>query len=164
MENLLLKTAFSCMACDGDIDSQEVELIKKLHNEHQIFGDIDIDKELNALLEKIKTDGKQFLKNYFTELTSSDLSESEELKLVEVAIETIKADDKIEYSEIKFFKLIWSKLKIDGEKVIEKHPDFEDYLEDDIFSESYLSQFFDGFDSVGNISSFKELNFDDLKG
>ena len=74
------------------------------------------------------------------ELISFELSEANELKLIEVAIATIKADDIIEYSEIKFFKVIRSKLKIDNEPILEKHPDFEDYLEQDIISDSYLAR------------------------
>ncbi len=139
-DKLLLKTAFSCMACDGDIDKREVKLIKKLHKENKTFGEIDINSELETLLLAINKDGHQFLKNYFSELTNFELSESNELKIIEVAIETIKADDKVEYSEIKFFKVIRSKLKIENEPILEKHPDFEDYLEQDIISESYLSR------------------------
>ncbi|MUP45397.1 TerB family tellurite resistance protein [Gramella sp. BOM4] len=142
---LLLKTAFSCMACDGDIDKREVKLIKKLHKENKTFGDIDIDVELDALLLAINKNGQEFLKNYFKELTTSDLSESKELKLIEVAIQTIKADDKVEYSEIKFFKVIRSKLKINNEVILNIHPDFEDYLEQDIITDSYLSRLQDDF-------------------
>ena len=137
---LLLKTAFSCMACDGDIDKREVKLIKQLQKENKTFGEIDINSEMDTLLLAINRDGHQFLKSYFNELTSSELSEENELKLIEVAIATIKADDVIEYSEIKFFKVIRSKLKIANEPILEKHPDFEDYLEQDIISESYLSR------------------------
>lgn len=62
-----------------------------------------------------------------------------------MAIDTIKADEKVEYSEIKFFKVIRSKLKIDNEPILEKHPDFEDYLEQDIITDSYLSRLQDDF-------------------
>ena len=96
--------------------------------------------KLDTLLLAINKDGHQFLKNYFNELTNFELSETNELKLIEVAIDTIKADDKVEYREIKFFKVIRSKLKIENEPILEKHPDFEDYLEQDIISESYLSR------------------------
>jgi uncharacterized tellurite resistance protein B-like protein len=135
------------MACDGDIDKREVQLIKQMHNENKTFGEIDINLELDLLLREINKDGHQFLKDYFSELTNFKLSEGNELKLIEVAIDTIKADDKIEYSEVKFFKVIRSKLKIKNEFILEKHPDFEDYLEQDIISESYLlrlqADFFD---------------------
>jgi len=78
---LLLKTAFSCMACDGDIDKREVDLIKQLHNEQNIFGDIDINIEMDKLLGEINNNGQQFLKDYFAELTSFTLTEANELKL-----------------------------------------------------------------------------------
>lgn len=139
-DQLLLKTAFSCMACDGDIDKREVKLIKRLHKEKKTFGEIDINSEMENLLIAINRDGKQFLKDFFNQLTTSVLSEANELKLIEVAIETIKADNKIEYSEIKFFKVIRSKLKIENKPILEKNPDFEDYLEQDIISDSYLAR------------------------
>ncbi len=142
---LLLKTAFSCMACDGDIDKREVKLIKKLQKENKTFGEIDINEELDTLLLDINKDGHQFLKNYFKELENADLSESDELKLIEVAIETIKADEVIEYSEVKFFKVIRSNLKIDNDSILTKHPDFEDYLEQDIITDSYLYRLQDDF-------------------
>lgn len=137
---LLLKTAFSCMACDGDIDKRELVLIKKIHQDTKIFGEIDINQELENLLLEINRDGHKFLKSYFNELTSTKLSEQNELKLIEVAIDTINADDKVEYSEVKFFKVIRSKLKIDDNTILSLHPDYEEYLEKDILSESYLAR------------------------
>lgn len=140
INKLLLKTAFSCMACDGDIDKRELVLIKKIHQDTKIFGEIDINQELENLLLKINRDGHKFLKSYFNELTSTKLSEQDELKLIEVAIDTINADDKVEYSEVKFFKVIRSKLKIDDNTILSLHPDYEEYLEKDILSESYLAR------------------------
>jgi uncharacterized tellurite resistance protein B-like protein len=144
-DKLLLKTAFSCMACDGDIDKREIKLIKRLHKENKTFGEIDVNAEMDNLLIAINNDGHQFMKDYFDELTTSNLSEANELNLIEVAIDTIKADEKVEYSEIKFFKVIRSKLKIDNNQILEKHPDFEDYLEQDIITDSYLSGLQDAF-------------------
>ena len=82
-DKLLLKTAFSCMACDGDIDKREIVLIKTMHQNKKIFGDIDINLELDNLLLEINRDGHQFLKSFFSELKSSSLSEQNELKLIE---------------------------------------------------------------------------------
>lgn len=167
---LLLKTAFSCMACDGDIDKREVKLIKQLQKEHKTFGEIDINAELDTLLLAINKDGQQFLKGYFNELTNTELTEANELKLIEVAIDTIKADEKVEYSEIKFFKVIRSKLKIDNEPILEKHPDFEDYLEQDIITDSYLSRLQDDFFDTHISNEFELISeidddiFNNLKG
>lgn len=146
------------MACDGDIDKREVVLIKTMHQEKKIFGEIDINQELENLLLEINRDGHKFLKSYFNELTSTELSEQDELKLIEVAIDTINADDRVEYSEVKFFKVIRSKLKIDNEPILAKHPDFEDYLEQDIISESYLARLQDDFFDTNTLSEFKLIN------
>jgi len=155
---LLLKTAFSCMACDGSIDKREVKLLKKMSNEKQEFGDIDINAQLDALLLSINKDGHQFLKDYFSELTSIELSEDEELKIVEVAIDTIKADEKVEYSEVKFFKVIRSKLTIADEKVLKQHPDFEEYLEQDIISDSYLERLQNDFFDTNILPKFEAIH------
>jgi len=156
--DLLLKTAFSCMACDGDIDKREVILIKQLSNDTKVFGEIDINEKLDELLLLINKDGNQFLKDYFSELTSTELTEKEELKIIEVAIDTIKADDKIEYSEIKFFKVIRSKLAIDDAIILEKHQDFEEYLEQDIISDSYLARLQDDFFDTHTLPKFESIN------
>lgn len=146
------------MACDGDIDKREVKMIKKLHAENQIFGQIDIDAEMDRLLQEINKDGSQFLKDYFKELTTAELTELEELELIEVAINTINADEKVEYAEIKFFKVIRSKLKIDNKPILEKHPDFEEYLEQDIISDSYLSSLQDDFFDTQELPQFELIS------
>ena len=153
-DKLLLKTAFSCMACDGDIDKREIILIKTMHQNKKIFGDIDINLELDNLLLEINRDGHQFLKSFFSELTKSSLTEQNELKLIEVAIETIKSDEKIEYSEVKFFKVIRSNLKIKNEVILNIHPDIEEYLEQDIISDSYLRRLQDDFFYTNTLPQF----------
>lgn len=163
---LLLKTAFSCMACDGHIDKREVELIRQLHNENETFEEIDISSELDSLMKSFNNDGNIFLKDYFNELISVELSEEQELELIEVAINTIEADDKIEYSEIKFFKVIRSKLKVKNDTILEEHPEFESYLEQDIISDTYLSRlqnvFFENI-ILNRIDIFNEID-DSLLG
>ena len=151
------------MACDGDIDKREIVLIKKMHQEKKIFGEIEFNQELDNLLLEINHDGHGFLRSYFNELKSSELSEENELKIIEVAIDTIKADNKVEYSEIKFFKVIRSNLKIVNEEILKIHPDFEEYLEQDIISESYLRRLQDDFFDSNIIPQFdiiKPLNND----
>jgi uncharacterized tellurite resistance protein B-like protein len=133
------------MACDGDIDKRELLLIKSMHHDHKVFGDLDIEKELDELLLSINHNGKEFLKSFFNDLSNNHLTKEEELKLIEAAIDTFKADEKVEYSEIKFFKVIRSKLKIQNELILEIHPDFEEYLEQDVISDSYLSRLQDDF-------------------
>ncbi|MDG5799222.1 hypothetical protein QA597_02475 [Marinilabiliaceae bacterium ANBcel2] len=135
---LLLLTAFSCMACDGHIDNREVELIVALENEENLFKIENIEESVNNLIQQINNDGKKFLKNYFGQLKESNLSQEEELQLLKTAVRTIRADDVIEYSEIRFFKIIRSKLKISNKRILDAIPDIEEYLEQDVIRKDYL--------------------------
>ena len=146
---LFLRTAFACMSCDGEIASEEVELIKQMSKEKQLFGEIDIDKELNTLVKEINLKGKGFLKQYLTSLAEETLTEEQELKVADVAVQTIRADNRIEYSEIKFFKVLRSNLKIvSDETLLEKIDGIdENYLAQDIQA-GYLQMYDDYFNTI----------------
>ena len=123
MENLnelLLRTAFACMACDGDIAQEEVDLIKSLDNEDHLFGNIDIDNELRVLLTEINEYGEGFLKSYLNSVKESEPDEEDSIKLLDVAVKTIKADNIIKYSEIKFFKVIKANLNVSDDTILDK--------------------------------------------
>lgn len=146
---LLFRTAFACMSCDGDIASEEVELIKRMANEKHLFGNVDIDKELDELVNEINLKGKGFLKQYLVSLAEETLTEEQELKVADVAVQTIRADNRIEYSEIKFFKVLRSNLKnISDETLLEKIDGIdENYLAQDIQAD-YLQMYDDYFNTI----------------
>lgn len=146
---LLLRTAFACMSCDGDIATEEVALIKQMSEERQLFGKIDIDKELDKLVKEINLKGKAFLKQYLASLAEESLTEEQELKVADVAVQTIRADNRIEYSEIKFFKVLRSNLKIvSDETLLEKIDGIdENYLAQDIQA-GYLQMYDDYFNTI----------------
>lgn len=146
-DKLLLKTAFCCMAADGNIDKREITLIKSMCEKSELFKDLNFQEEINQLVTKLNTNGKTFIQHYFDLLKQTSLSEQEELTLIDFAIQTINADEVVEYSEIKFFKNIRHRLKISDEKILAKFPDLEQYLEEDIITDSFLdkitSQYFE---------------------
>lgn len=131
---MLLLTAFSCMACDGEIAGEELSLIKELDAKEKLFGDIEVGVELKKLKEQIDKEGNQFLKRYICELGKSELTKEQELDLLRVAYRTILADNKVEYSEVKFFKVIRSNMKkLDDEVILSGIEGIEDYfIQDDI--------------------------------
>ncbi len=137
-DKLLLKTAFCCMASDGNIDNREIALIKTICENSQYFGDVNFVEEINILVNEINTRGKEFISSYFDLLNQINVSEKEELTLINFAIQTIKADEQLEYSEIKFFKNIRHRLKVNNEAILAVYPDLEEFLEEDIVTESYL--------------------------
>ena len=146
-EKLLLKTAFCCMAADGNIDDREITQIKSMCEKSPWFNNFNFQEEINLLVVKINSEGKTFIQNYFNLLKQAELNENEELTLIDFAIQTINADEIIEYSEIKFFKNIRHRLNVSDEKILARFPDFEQYLEDDIITDSFLdkitSQYFE---------------------
>lgn len=140
---LYLKTAFSCMACDGEIAAEELGLVKQYANSSTLFEGLDIERKLNEFVAEINDQGQSFLAGYISEVANAKLSEEQELNLARIAIKMIEADNKIEYSEISFFKRIRSKLSVADEKLLdifkdetmfEKFPEveLEDFLLPDI--------------------------------
>ena len=137
-EKLLLKTAFCCMASDGHIDQREVDTIEDLCAASDMFSELKLHNEVNSLVKEINNNGKQFIQLYLDTLDNSELTETEEITLIEFALKIINADELLEYSEIKFFKNIRHRLKISDENILLHHPSIEDFLEEDIKDDSYL--------------------------
>lgn len=125
---LYLKTVFCCMACDGNIADEEVGMIRKLVSETNLFAGIDVESTLNKYILEINEEGACFLNNYLNEVSNENLSEDEQLKLIGIAIKTIEADNRIEYSEIKFFKKIRFRLSVSDDMIIGLYPDRDDFL------------------------------------
>jgi len=135
---LLLQTAFCCMACDGEIAPEEVKIIKSECVKLPALQEIDIAAEIEKFVFDFNENSKIFLKEFFEMLEEkvSDLTEKDEFDLIDIAIKVIKADLKIEYSEIKFFKTIRYRLKVNDERIIshfsESVEDIELFLGEDI--------------------------------
>jgi uncharacterized tellurite resistance protein B-like protein len=139
-DKLLLKSAFCCMASDGHIDDREIALIKSMCENSPLFNDFNFQEEINALVSKINVRGKEFISYYFDLLSNSTLTENEELTLIDFAIQTIKADEQIEYSEVKFFKNIRHRLKVSDENILAAFPGIEQFLDEDIVTDSFLDK------------------------
>lgn len=160
-DKLLLKTAFCCMAADGKIDDREISLIKSLCEKSPFFKNFNFQEEINLLVSKINKGGKGFIQYYFDLLKQSQLKEEEELTLIDFAIQTINADEQIEYSEIKFFKNIRYRLKVSDEKILERFPDIEQYLEQDIITDGFLDKITSQYFEATELSQFDPINIPD---
>jgi len=160
-DKLLLKTAFCCMAADGNIDNREISLIKSLCEKSPLFANFDFQEEINLLVGKINSGGKSFIQYYFDLLNHTQLTEQEELTLIDFAIRTINADEQIEYSEIKFFKNIRHRLKVSDEKILDRFPDIEQYLEDDIITDSFLVKIASQYFEISDLPQFDLISIHD---
>ncbi len=131
-QELYLKTIFCCMACDGDIAQEELAIVKKMATNTDLFGTLDVESTINNYVKEINSSGVRFLNGYLNELSETKLSDDEQLVIVRLSIETIEADNKIEYAEVKFFKKIRSRMSLSDEQILEQYPDKEDWLLPDI--------------------------------
>ena len=77
------------------------------------------------------------------------MSEEEEIRVADVAVQTIRSDNKIEYSEIKFFKVLRSNLKVVSDEILLEKIDGidENYLAQDIRAD-YLQLYDDYFNTI----------------
>lgn len=131
-KELYIKTIFCCMACDGDIAKEEIKLVKNIASMQDIWDGMDVESTINKYVDCINATGSAFLKNYLHELGRQVLSDKEQRVIVDFAIQTIFADNRIEYAEVKFFKKIRSRLSLTDEQILAIHPDIEDFLLPDI--------------------------------
>lgn len=132
LSELYLKTIFSCIACDGEIAPEEIQLVREISQDSNLFQGLDVEKKTNDWISNINETGATFLKNYLKEIDSVTMSDDEQLTLVSLAFKAIEADNVIEYAEIKFFKKIRKHLSISDDYILATHPDKEIFLLQDI--------------------------------
>ena len=88
---LLLSTAFSCMACDGDIDDREIALVRQISEEPAFFGRTDMSGLVDELANRITEEGYSFLSSYLENLEQTSLTEEQQLQIADIAIQTAVA-------------------------------------------------------------------------
>ncbi len=136
VKELYLKTLFCCSACDGEIAPEEVSLVKQISENDRAFDGMDVEGVLNQYVEQINNKGRAFLQEYLRAVGDTNLSDSETLKLIELAVKMIEADQQVLYSEVKFFKKIRSNLRISDSEILKALPEAEYYLLPDVMVDS----------------------------
>lgn len=136
VKELYLKTLFCCSACDGEIAPEEVSLVKQISENDRAFDGMDVEGVLNQYVEQINNKGRAFLQEYLRAVGDTNLSDSETLKLIELTVKMIEADQQVLYSEVKFFKKIRSNLRISDSEILKALPEAEDYLLPDVMVDS----------------------------
>jgi uncharacterized tellurite resistance protein B-like protein len=137
---LLLNTAFCCMVIDSKIDKREVATIMSMCKKTPYYKHFNFEVEINALVTKINQGPKEYISSYLEMINNAALSENQELQLIEFALNTIKADEQIKFSEIKFFKIIRPCLKISNERILDVFPDIGQFLVKGKLTESFIKK------------------------
>ena len=92
INELYLKTAFCCMACDGDIAPKELEFIRSYVSNNELFSVVDVENKLNEYVADINQQGISFLNDYLKDIANMSLTETQELNIVRIAIQMIEVD------------------------------------------------------------------------
>ena len=137
---ILLNTAFCCMVIDSKIDSREVTKIITLCKKTPYYKDFNFQEEINGLICLINKGAKEFIAYYLEMIKNASLTEKQELQLIDFAINTIKADERIKFSEVKFFKILRPLLNVSNDKIINVFPDTGQFLVKGQLSESFLKK------------------------
>lgn len=124
---ILLLTSVCCIACDGKIANEEVETLKKLSQDEELFGKDDISQILPAIMDSLSKYGYDFVRSYLDFLGKTNFNEQQSLQILKVATKMIYADEVVEYDEIKFFKSIRHKLNVSDEQILANVDGVEDY-------------------------------------
>ncbi|MEO9965351.1 MAG: hypothetical protein ABJF11_06170 [Reichenbachiella sp.] len=160
---LLLKTVFSFMTCDGHIAPKEIGFIKELAREKVDLEGIDVDKELNQMVELINLKGLDFFDDYFKKLNNSSLTEEQEILLLESAIHTITADDKVKSEEISFLKILRTALKSPDEKILAKFPKIgKNFIQKDELTDIYIKELYSNYFKQQKLPNFDLSQVQDI--
>ena len=116
------------MACDGDIAPEEIDMVKEFCAEYKLLDITQAESYINLWISEINQLGSEFLQTYLKELSNEELLSEEQKTIVNLSIKTIEADNKTEYSEVKFFKKIRARLSLTDEEILSMYPDKEDFL------------------------------------
>lgn len=127
-QKLLFQSAVSAMAVDGEIHNKEIEELKSIVKSTAYFLDFDFDKELEENISNIKKNGKDAINHYLLLLSTSDLSEKQEIILMEIVLRMLEADQVFGGNELKFLQMVKAKIKTSEEVLVMKFPKQIDYL------------------------------------
>ena len=142
--NVYLNTAFAFMACDGEIVPEEIATIRAM-GDNGLFPIDNFDQDLETLISELNKQGKHLIKRYLDSLCAETFTRDESLKVLQVAVETIYADNDVAYSEVKFFRAVRRNLPaIDDEDILANIPEVDDFwLASDIKSANVEKEYFD---------------------
>ena len=121
-KKLLFKSAFSVMACDGEISEEEIVEMKAMMQQLHYFRGLDYDGEIQQAVEAMTSEGHQSIESFIYELQDTSLTYDQELQVAEVVLRMIEADDKIEDNELYLWHRVFDSLSISKEEVLNRFP------------------------------------------
>jgi uncharacterized tellurite resistance protein B-like protein len=120
VKKMFLDIAVAAISCDGDIDEREIDKLKEIEKSSPYFSEFDLSKPLNKSLEISMKDLMAFQNTLFESIKKTDLNIVQQLSAIDICLEIIAADEKIENSEIEFVKNLRKNLTVSNDVVFER--------------------------------------------
>ena len=118
--NVLLKTAFATMACDGHIDQREIDELAAINENTKYFDGVEFQRILDGLLADFSQGSGSAIKHILGEVLACDMSPLQKLLVLEVSIRIINSDEKHDENEVRFIHLLRSKLNVSNEVIFDR--------------------------------------------
>lgn len=128
---LLLRTAVTALACDGNIDQSEVDAVKQMAENEVYFLGYEYQQPFDVFLGTMKARGRDTVEEYLSELKQAPLNERQKLLVVEVLIRVMDADEQWAQNEKAFLHMAVRQMQLSLEALIESFPKHADILCDD---------------------------------
>jgi len=129
----LIKIAFCSMACDSDIDKSEITKINEIVEKDFYFDGYSLSKDIDLLKKELDEKGPILIEKILNEQLFLNYSESQKIIIIEISIGIIKADKKLEITEIDFINQLISNLKIPSDIIKARFGNW-DSLNDDSYN------------------------------
>ena len=165
-KKILFKVAFCAIACDGEIQTEEIDELKIMDKNTSYFAEIDLSDELKQLVDDFRNKGAKVIEELFELLRNTKLNSIQELLILEVALRIISADDYYDDNEIKFINFLRSKLDLHDEIIIDRFGDIDilytyEYSKNVISSKAEL-EFTENI-KIPKINDFIQVDLNDRK-
>ena len=148
-KEVLLKVAVCAIACDGDIDDREIEMLHKIEKESPYFSALNLSDILQKSLDSCKKDLNTFKNNLLDILKGNTLNIVQELTILEISLRIIAADEIEEDSERAFINDLRVHLDLDDFLIEQRFGDIP-YLKPK--KSEFKSNQVDGLDSISQSS------------
>jgi uncharacterized tellurite resistance protein B-like protein len=129
----LIKIAFCSMACDSDIDESEITKINEIVVKDFYFDGYSLSKDINLLNKELHETGPILIEKILNEQLFLNYSESQKIIIIEVSLGIIRADKRLEITEIDFINQLISNLKIPSDIIKSRFGDWNS-LNDDSYN------------------------------
>ena len=130
-QQLLMRSAVIALACDGNVDQAEIEVVQRLVANEIYFLGYDFQYPFEIYLDQIKTQGISAVEEYLTELKDAPINPRQKILLVEVLLRVMDADNQWAQNEKAFLHMVLDRIQLPLEDLMLNFPKHSDILSTD---------------------------------